>query len=52
MYLKEFQKKKEIKARPKTQILILSPHLLVLATNEQRVLALVATSGSHWLKQF
>jgi hypothetical protein len=30
--------------------LIPSPHMLVLATNERRVSALVATSGSHWLK--
>jgi hypothetical protein len=30
--------------------LIPSPHLLVLATNERRVPALVATSGFHGLK--
>ena len=30
--------------------LIHSPHLLVQATGERRVLALVATSGCHWLK--
>jgi hypothetical protein len=30
--------------------LIHSPHLLVRATSERRVSALVATNGSHWLK--
>jgi hypothetical protein len=30
--------------------LIPSPHLLVLAIIERRVPALIATSGSHWLK--
>ena len=30
--------------------LVHSPHLMVRATNEQRVPTLVATSGSHWLK--